>query len=385
MSDMKLIMESWRGYVEKNKDLECSVHVLNEKKVLVETVNLSTLTEQADRGLITEEKLMEMWFDSAEYKWQQLINEGVIDVLKKGWQAVKKGAEFVGGKAIAAWEWATTKFRNFWIETYVRGIDLVQRVVGKVKGLPVVKQFIGGMKKMIAKAKDFRENHPVLFKVMLVTVAVAACLALSLAASSDAEASIKLGNKAAETGAEDIWQGTKGVCAAGLEMAQAPEEKELFNQCIQVINDYSPGGIYQDQTLQIGELNDQLRNVVLKSQATFNVMSKEAARSFNEEVKPLLDAWKAAGQPTDTDQYYELSRALDSVRDAREATGDLIEMGKQSTMKVKQIITTVDNSFTSIDIGGTIGHSAQPGIDQPQHVKAAGDVLRRGVQGAWGK
>ena len=34
MTDMKLIMESWRGYVEKNKDLECSVHVLNEKKGL---------------------------------------------------------------------------------------------------------------------------------------------------------------------------------------------------------------------------------------------------------------------------------------------------------------------------------------------------------------
>ena len=52
MNDMKLLIESWRTYCH------------------VEDKNLSLLKEQADKNLITEERLAELWFESLEQEWK---------------------------------------------------------------------------------------------------------------------------------------------------------------------------------------------------------------------------------------------------------------------------------------------------------------------------
>ena len=378
MSEMKLIMEGWRGFLEENNSHDYPVHVLNENKDKVKTVNLSTLKEHATKGLITEEKLMEMWFDSAEYEWEQLINEGVLDVLKKGATAMKKGVEWAGEKVVQAYRAATEKIRNFWIEVYIRGIDLLQRTVGKIKSAPVIKQFLGGMGKMINKAKEFREDHPVLTKVIIITAALAAVAAVMVITSSDAEASIKIGKGPVESGNEEIWQGAKGICAAAYDTAELAE-KQVLADCVQLINDYSPGGIHAGEVLNIQDMSNESHAIIVKARALFGAVEEQSLKDMRG-VKKLYDSWVAAGEPGG-EQYQQVMSAFEAAKDMREATKDIIELGQNSTYKVEEIIkwSTEGGENVRIQIGGAIPKIAQAAekgvIDEPGIVRNIGKMF----------
>tara|TARA_R110001583_G_scaffold104541_1_gene251939 strand:- start:448 stop:1953 length:1506 start_codon:yes stop_codon:yes gene_type:complete len=92
MNDMKLLMESWRKYSEvissfeekyalNSKELG-TVYVLKENNQ-VEKTNMSLLVEQFKEGSINENRLSDILTESIEYEYQQLLNEGVLDTLKK--------------------------------------------------------------------------------------------------------------------------------------------------------------------------------------------------------------------------------------------------------------------------------------------------------------
>jgi len=92
MNDMKLLMESWRKYMttvdtfEKqyslNSDEHNTVYLIKENKQ-VESTSMSLLVEQYNKDLISEDKFGDILFESIEYEYQQLMNEGVLDTLKK--------------------------------------------------------------------------------------------------------------------------------------------------------------------------------------------------------------------------------------------------------------------------------------------------------------
>ena len=89
---MKLLMESWRKYSEvvssfeekyslNSKEFD-TVYVLKENNQ-VEKTNMSLLAEQYSKDLINEDEFGDTLFESINYEYQQLLNEGVLDVLKK--------------------------------------------------------------------------------------------------------------------------------------------------------------------------------------------------------------------------------------------------------------------------------------------------------------
>ena len=92
MNDMKLLMESWRKYSEVISSFEekyalnskefNTVYVLKENNQ-VEKTNMSLLAEQYSKDLINEDEFGDTLFESINYEYQQLLNEGVLDVLKK--------------------------------------------------------------------------------------------------------------------------------------------------------------------------------------------------------------------------------------------------------------------------------------------------------------
>jgi len=92
MNDMKLLMESWRKYSEVVSSFEekyalnskefNTVYVLKENNQ-VEKTNMSLLAEQYSKDLINEDEFGDTLFESINYEYQQLLNEGVLDVLKK--------------------------------------------------------------------------------------------------------------------------------------------------------------------------------------------------------------------------------------------------------------------------------------------------------------
>ena len=106
MNNMDHIMESWRKYMtavdtfEKQYSLRSgeydTVYLIKENNQ-IESTNMSLLVEQYKEGSINENRLSDILIESIEYEYQQLLNEGVLDTLKK--VAGKVGG--VANKALA--------------------------------------------------------------------------------------------------------------------------------------------------------------------------------------------------------------------------------------------------------------------------------------------
>ena len=92
MSDMKLIMENWRNYVETLDYTEPKVYLFEGKQKTTQK-SLSLLFEESEKGLMTEEEVLLAWRKSVLYESQQLINEDVFGALQTGWNAIEEGGK----------------------------------------------------------------------------------------------------------------------------------------------------------------------------------------------------------------------------------------------------------------------------------------------------
>ena len=90
---MKLIMESWRGYVDNLENLmnenlsklegDDKVYLIRENKQVQETT-MTSLLQQCNNKLLSEEKLGDIIVESINYEYNLLVQEGIIDTLKQG-------------------------------------------------------------------------------------------------------------------------------------------------------------------------------------------------------------------------------------------------------------------------------------------------------------
>ena len=69
---MKLILENWRTYCEED---------------------FAILYESYEKGSITEERLLVLWEDNVNREYEQMLNEGIMDILAIGYE---KGKQLVG-------------------------------------------------------------------------------------------------------------------------------------------------------------------------------------------------------------------------------------------------------------------------------------------------
>ena len=86
---MKLLIENWRKYSGE--------------------YDFVILCENFDRGLITEYELYESWERQVLLEMEQLIDEGIVDILKQGYE---KGKELVG-QAKEIYDAAVQKVNDF--------------------------------------------------------------------------------------------------------------------------------------------------------------------------------------------------------------------------------------------------------------------------------
>ena len=154
MNDMKLLMESWRKYSEvissfeekyalNSKELE-TVYVLKENNQ-VEKTNMSLLAEQYSKDLINEDEFGNTLFESINYEYQQLLNEGVLDVLKKV-------AGKVGGVVKPALAAAQFKARQaFYKVLYGTASKIIKFVTSLSKK---AMNYLGSYMKQVSKFKD---------------------------------------------------------------------------------------------------------------------------------------------------------------------------------------------------------------------------------------
>jgi hypothetical protein len=99
---MKLLMENWRLYCEEDFVVLC---------------------ESYEQGVITEERLLMLWEDSVDRKYQQLLNEGIMDILAVGYEKGKQ----LAGKAKAVYDNAVSKVSNFYMDLLNQACFCIKR------------------------------------------------------------------------------------------------------------------------------------------------------------------------------------------------------------------------------------------------------------------
>jgi len=363
---MNHIMESWRTY--------CTV----------QDTDLNILKEQANKGMITEERLAELWLVSVEEEWNQMINEGIIDTLKSGYEMVKKSGKFVADKIVAAYNAAANKINEWITRVYIGGIDILQRTISKIKSFVPVQKFISGMSSLIEKVQNFKEDHPLLHKIVMVAGVVAATAAVMYLMAGEANAKIQSPDnpKKIMTGAEDVWSGAKGICASIARNTEDKEVRSMGMDCVQMINDYAPGGAFDnaDKVLKFSKDGVFKADDLVRAAADmFQGLEQDLAQTKKAGAL-IRDQWIEAGKPMEGPLYDKAMKAVDNFKNANSMVDDLLKMGKASTFKTQGMIDGTNSLFSNAS--GGIGAKS---VDKADTIKAVGQGAAQAVQRALGR
>lgn len=158
------------------------VYVLEEGKDL-RSISFGTLIEHRSSGLITEAAAMRLWEKSVNYEFDCLLAEGVFDHLKDAYETIKGGAiklkDKISDAAAAAWE----KANDFLLKISLQAMNLAER---SVEGIVKAAQMLSGA------VERFRENHPILYKIVKILVIMLIIWGIMSLFSGEAQAAVKL-------------------------------------------------------------------------------------------------------------------------------------------------------------------------------------------------
>ena len=158
---MKLILENWRR--------QCGEY------------DFDILCENFDRGLITEIELYETWDRQVMVEMQTLLDEGVMDILKIGYEKGKA----LAGKAKEAYDTAVAKVAEFFLNLCLQAWNLIQ------KGKVVLEKIAATLMKGVNFIKKFCNAHPILCKIALILIIMLAISAAMAMMASSASAAVK--------------------------------------------------------------------------------------------------------------------------------------------------------------------------------------------------
>jgi len=170
---MKKEMEIWRKFISET--LESEVINKIDNNILLESVQSQKtyiyLFEGKDRtpkrvcfeelvkNSKDQDKLYNLWEQSFEYEYQQLLSEGLMDVIASAYESTKAGAiklkDNISDAALAAIE----KVNDFFLEKSIQIVNFVKK--GGATVASKVSSLLGG-------AAKFKEKHPILYKIVVV-------------------------------------------------------------------------------------------------------------------------------------------------------------------------------------------------------------------------
>ena len=158
---MKLLMENWRDYNRRN--------------------DFNILCEDHKKGLIDDHQLVQLWEAQVNDEYQQLLNEGVVDIIKQGYE---KGKELVG-KAKEIYDNAVQKVSDFILKISVQAWQLIQKLkTGIAKVVSIIR-------KLLSFADKLCDAHPVLCRAAKILGAVLIIAAVMALLTPEAQAAIK--------------------------------------------------------------------------------------------------------------------------------------------------------------------------------------------------
>jgi len=191
---MKLLFENWRAYCEED---------------------FVMLYESYEKGTITEERLLMLWEENVNREYEQMLNEGIMDILAIGYE---KGKQLVG-KAKEAYDNAMAKVSDFYMKLLNQAWLLTQKVKQGVQKVASV------LKSVYDKVSAFCDKHPIFCKVVKIFLAMLAVASVMVLFSNGAEAAVASpgGTVISDTGIDAM----KGV------LGQMAETKDMTDQATQ--------------------------------------------------------------------------------------------------------------------------------------------------------
>ena len=157
---MKLLLENWRTYCEED---------------------FVMLYESYEKGTITEERLLMLWEENVNREYEQMLNEGIMDILAIGYE---KGKQLVG-KAKEVYDNAMAKVSDFYMKLLNQAWLLTQKVKQGVQKVASV------LKSVYDKVSAFCDKHPIFCQVVKIFIAMLAVAAVMVLFSNGAEAAIQ--------------------------------------------------------------------------------------------------------------------------------------------------------------------------------------------------
>ena len=388
MSDMKLIMEGWRTYVESLEYEEPKVFLFEGQEKKSEK-NLSLLFEEADKGLLTEEEVLKAWRKTVLYESQQLINEGVMDALKNGWEAMKKGGKWLTDKIVAAYQAAAKAFNNF-INNIWGGINIALiRAAKSAKSNMYISSVLEDLSALNQRIEDFKDDHPIIFKTTVIILTVGVVCAVLASMSSEAMAVVKDGKR--ELSEQNI-NGLKGLLQAACE-----HDRQLCSatsDLIQNLNDYASaaqgggpeGGLNANEVLQLAGKGMSEAEQTL---SLTNNWWKTLIDQYNDNVdvfNKMRDEYLkqnpgATSMPTSS----PLGQQQSLVQDLKDSLDVIIQNGKESTLRtIERVVNVTEDGKSYVSSIRAAGEMPKTGLDSALGQGAAkaygelpGEIIRK--------
>jgi hypothetical protein len=200
MSEMKLIMESWRKF-EKGSDAGTLCLFENRRVRRVPFVEALNSIGNTEKEL---DLFLEKWEKSINYEFKR-INEGWEEEARR--QAAEHGEEVPRGAEDkgSILDSARKKISDFILELSIQAFSLMG------KGKSAIKKVTEIVSKMLKIINKYCEKMPIVCKVAKTTAAILALFAISaLFFSPEAQAAIQIGEKPLS---EDAYNFLRGMLA----------------------------------------------------------------------------------------------------------------------------------------------------------------------------
>jgi hypothetical protein len=159
----------------------------------------------------------------------------------------------------------------------------------------------------------------------------------------------------------------------------------MMHDCIQIINDYSPGGVHENDVLSFSKDGMSKVEKVIKGASRWFENSAQVEAVTTDAVKSAVgEQWIAAGKPMEGPIYDQAVEAINKAKEAQNLVQDLVQIGKESTFKIEKITKFVyegpmgSGSTTNISMGG--GISKMQGLQDPEMVKGTGRALSKAAK-----
>ena len=170
----------------------------------VRSISFGALMESIDKRVITEEAAFRIWEGSVDYQMRQFLTESMMDDLKSAYETVKGGAikikDKISSVASAAWE----KANDFILKISIQAINMATKSVSGI---------VSAARKLASAVERFREDHPILFKIIMIIVIMLIVFGIMSLFGGEAQAAVKAagGKGAGGTLSEPQYEALRGA------------------------------------------------------------------------------------------------------------------------------------------------------------------------------